>query len=219
MKLGLVGYGKMGKMIESLAFERGYEIVPVPEADVCFEFTKPDAVVGNARMLTELGKQIVIGTTGWEGDREIVRGLVEAAGVGCVYAANFSLGMQIFYRLAMASGELLRGFPQYDVSGHEVHHREKVDRPSGSAKKLAQVLAGSLQRGSAEELEFSSERCGFVPGKHSVRFDSVLDTITLTHEVRSRATFAEGALWAAEWVVDKKGFFALEEVVEEVMKK
>ena len=217
MKLGLVGYGKMGKMIERLALERGHEVVSVSEAEVCFEFTEPGAVVGNVRMLGELGKQMVVGTTGWEAQRELVRELVLHTGVGCVYAANFSLGMQVFYRLAVASGELLRGFPQYDVSGHEVHHREKVDRPSGSAKKLAQLLADSLQRCSVKELEFSSERCGSVPGMHAVRFDSKMDTITLTHEVRSRETFAEGALWAAEWVADKKGFYALEEVVEEVM--
>ena len=213
MKLGLVGYGKMGKMIERLASERGHEIVPVAEAEVCLEFTRPEAVIGNVRMLVELGKPMVIGTTGWEGQRDLVRALVEEADVGCIYGANFSLGMQLFYRLVTAAGQIFTSFPQYNVSGHEIHHKEKVDRPSGSAKKLSQLLADSLGRFTSEQLQFSSERSGTVPGTHLLRFDSEMDSITLSHEVRSRETFAEGALWAAEWVVDKKGFYALEEVM------
>lgn len=218
MKLGLVGYGKMGQMIERMARVQGHEVVSVPEADVCLEFTRPEAVVENVRMLAELRKPMVVGTTGWEGQRELVREIVEQAGVGCVYAANFSLGMQLFYRLVMTAGKLLRAFPQYDVAGHEVHHRQKVDCPSGSAKKLSELLETSMERREGEPLQFSSERCGSVPGIHSVRFDSAMDTILLTHEVRSRETFAEGALWAAEWIVDRKGFFALEEVVGERLK-
>ncbi len=213
MKFGLLGYGKMGRAIERLAIEGGHEVVSLQEADVCLEFTRPDAVLQNVRLLVELGKPMVIGTTGWEAQCSSVRELVEAGGVGCVYAANFSLGMQLFYQLIAAAGRLLREFSSYDVSGHEIHHRQKIDKPSGSAKKLAEILTEKLGLPLHEPLQFSSERCGEVPGTHLVRFDGSADTITLTHAVRSRQTFAEGALWAAEWVVDKKGFYAFEEVL------
>ncbi len=214
MKLALLGYGKMGRTIERLAIDGGHEVVSLQEAEVCLEFTAPSAVLGNVRLLAELGKPMVIGTTGWEDQLDLVREAVEAAGVGCVYAANFSLGMQLFYRLVSEAAQLVRELEQYDVSGHEIHHKQKRDRPSGSAKKLSSILAEKLGRFGKEQLQFSSERCGVVPGMHSVRLEGPADSITLTHEVRSRETFAEGALWAAEWVIDKKGFYALEEVFD-----
>ena len=228
LNLALLGYGKMGQTIAALAPPRGFEVrlaldVDVnaqgqgitPEnfqgIDVCIEFTTPDAVVENIRRVVALGVNLVVGTTGWHGRLEEVRGIVESAGVGMVYGANFSIGVNLFYRLADAAAEIFSGFPMYDPFLTEAHHKFKKDAPSGTALELKRRLQPHFQSG---EIPVSSVRAGYFPGMHELGFDSEADTIILRHTARGRAGFAEGALLAARWVVGRKGLYSFAEVLE-----
>lgn len=208
MKLALIGYGKMGKRIEALASERGHEVVAritsgkwdlegIKEADVCIEFTKPEAALENIRRLIELKKPVVVGTTGWYDKVDEVKTLVEAHDGALIYSPNFSKGVALFLDLvAKAAGFL----PEYDVAGIEIHHNQKKDIPSGTALAMVKRAGRSIP--------ISSVRCGTIPGTHTVLFDSPCDTITITHEAKNRDGFALGAIEAAAWLRDKKGFFS-----------
>jgi 4-hydroxy-tetrahydrodipicolinate reductase len=234
MKIAILGYGKMGKLIEKSALERGHEIVSVIDsaeksdfngAQACIDFSHPDAVLDNVEKAAKSQTNIVIGTTGWEEQSGDVEKLVSGAGIGCVYSPNFSLGVQLFLRIVKHAAALMDSYAQYDVSGIEMHHREKVDSPSGTAKAIAKSLVEGLKRKELavyhpgerrieeNELHFSSLRCGQIPGTHSVIFDSLIDSITLTHEAKNRSGFALGAVAAAEMIGDKKGLFTFEELL------
>jgi 4-hydroxy-tetrahydrodipicolinate reductase len=247
MKIALIGYGKMGREVESLALSQGHHIVTridpgvegrtsptisndsLFDAEVCIEFTNPSAVVENIHNVALLKKPLVVGTTGWTENFAEVRSLVDQQGIGLVYAPNFSLGVNLFYRIAARAAELFSHFADYDVYGAEVHHRHKIDSPSGTAKKLAalvlekfphkkRIVTGPLDGPIApEELHLVSVRAGESPGIHSLTFDSLADTIELTHTARSRAGFARGALLAAEWILHRKGFFSFEEILDELL--
>ncbi len=230
MKLALVGYGKMGRMIEAVALERGHEIVSIIDpkafhkqitqeslglADLCIDFTTPDSVVTNVRAYAALKKNCVVGTTGWHEQLSIVKGLVDQAGIGLLSSPNFSLGVQLFMRLVAGAGRLFDRFPEYEVALFEAHHNQKLDRPSGTARSLAELLKAEMSRyATGAELEISSQRCGSIPGTHSLTFDSPADTITLTHTARSRRGLAEGAVIAAEWLQMRKGFFTMDDILE-----
>jgi len=226
--LALLGYGKMGKTIASLAPQRGFEVRLVMDVDVnalgkgitrenfqgidvCIEFTTPEAVVENIRRVAGLGVNLVVGTTGWYNRLEEVRGIIESAGVGMVYAANFSIGVNLFYRLAKAAAEIFAPFVMYDPYLIEAHHKFKKDAPSGTALEIKRQIQSEF---GSREVSVTSVRAGHIPGWHELGFDSEADTIILRHTARGRQGFAEGALHAARWVVGKKGMFSFGDVLE-----
>jgi 4-hydroxy-tetrahydrodipicolinate reductase len=228
LSLALLGYGKMGKTIARLAPERGFQVRLVIDIDanaggaaitresfagidVAVDFTTPDAVLENIRRVAGLGVNLVVGTTGWNDRLDAVREIIEKSGVGMVYAANFSIGVQLFYRAARAVAETFATrFPMYEPYITETHHRAKKDAPSGTAKELQRQVGPLL---SGREIPVSSVRAGFIPGTHELGFDSEADTIILRHTARSRQGFAEGALYAARWVVGQKGLFTFADVL------
>jgi 4-hydroxy-tetrahydrodipicolinate reductase len=233
LNLALLGYGKMGRTIAQIAPQRGFQVRLImdidanPHAqgitrekfqgmDVCLDFTTPDAVVENARRVAEAGCNLVIGTTGWTERLEEVRQIVGKNGIGLVHAANFSIGVNLFYRAAQAAAKIFAGFPMYEPYITEAHHRTKKDAPSGTAKELKRQVAPLLQ---GHEIPVASVRAGYIPGTHELGFDSEADTIILRHTARGRQGFAEGALLAARWVVGKKGLFTFSEILEEAGKK
>lgn len=178
--------------------------------DVCAEFTTPDAVFENIRRAAALGVNLVVGTTGWYGRREEVRKIIEDSGVGMVYAANFSIGVNLFYRLTRAAAEIFSAFPMYDPYLTEAHHKMKKDAPSGTALEIKRQIQPSFrERG----IPVASVRAGYIPGMHELGFDSEADTVVLRHTARGRQGFAEGALYAACWVVGKKGLFNFADVL------
>lgn len=219
MNIGLIGYGKMGKMVERLALERGHKVVsivsrdssflPLSHADVCIEFSNPECVIENLRKVAALGKNLVIGTTGWFDQLDKVREIVEESGIGFLYAPNFSVGMNLFLSVVNETVKIMKDFPQYDIAGVEEHHSQKKDAPSGTALQIAD----NVRRQLGHEIDFTSLRYGSIPGTHSLHFDSPADTITLTHQARNREGFAEGAVIAAEWLQGKTGFFTFEEAL------
>jgi len=248
MKLGLIGYGKMGRQIHALALERGHEIrtidPQVQEADfktisleslegvqVCIDFTHPTQAISNLKTVAALQRSMVMGTTGWLEHLEEAKRIVSASNIGFIYASNFSLGVNLFFRIAEQAAKVVNPFPEYDVSGVELHHRQKADSPSGTAKSLADLLIKNLDRKHtaifalnnrpvhAQELHFAAVRCGHIPGTHEIIFDSAADSISLKHTARNRLGFAAGALRAAEWIADKKGFFTIDHLLEEMIGK
>ncbi len=227
--MALLGYGKMGKAIAQLARERDFDVrlkldsesnrngasinsESFRDIDVAIDFTNPAVVVDNIRRVAALGCNLVVGTTGWRDRIDEVRQVIETSGVGMVHAANFSIGVQLFYRLARAAAVTFRDFAMYDPYITESHHRAKKDSPSGTALELKRVVEEQLP---GRQIPISSVRAGHIPGTHELGFDSEADTMIVRHTARSRQGFAEGALYAARWVVGKKGLFSFDEVVEE----
>jgi len=232
LRLALLGYGKMGRAIAELAPARGFEVrltldeysnvdgagisaQAFESVDVAIDFTAPAEVVGNVRRVAALGRNLVVGTTGWYDRLDEVRTIVEQAGVGMVYAPNFSIGVQLFYRAARAAAEAFRGFAMYAPFIVETHHQFKKDAPSGTALELKRRVAPLYPDC---EIPVASVRGGFFPGTHELGFDSEADTVTLRHTARSRQGFAEGALYAAHWVAGKKGLFPFAEILSQEMK-
>ena len=220
MKLAIVGYGKMGRMIETLAPEYGFSVhtrIDVNDdvegargADVAIEFSTPEAAVGNVERLAALGLAVVVGTTGWLAETDAVRAMVEANGIGLVWSPNFSIGVNVFSRLVQEAAKLLADEPQYGAWAWEIHHSTKKDAPSGTLIKLVNDMKGA---GYERAIDVGSNRAGAHPGTHEVGFDSAADTITLRHSARSREGFARGALKAAQWIPGKKGVFEFGEVL------
>lgn len=175
----------------------------IAKADVAIDFTSKDVVLKNIEAVAKLGVNIVIGTTGWYDDLDKVKKLVSKYKVGLVYSPNFSVGVNIFFKIMDFSAKLFEKFSDYDVYGLEVHHKAKLDSPSGTALKIAGQVKG---------LNFTSIRSGRNPGFHEVVFDSQADGITLSHQAYSRAGFAKGALVAAEFIKNKKGVHLFEEL-------
>jgi 4-hydroxy-tetrahydrodipicolinate reductase len=221
MKLALLGYGKMGRMVEEAAASENIEVVAVidpaagsrgrlEDADVCIDFTQPDVVIDNIRMAAEAGLSTVVGTTGWYDRTDEVRALVEESGIGFVYGSNFSIGVNLMFKITRYASELMSRFSDYDPFIEEMHHRFKKDAPSGTAIFLKRIVEEKLNR----EVWTSSTRAGHIPGTHVVGFDSEADTITITHTARSRAGFARGALVAARWIEGKKGFYEFSEIID-----
>lgn len=226
MNLLLLGRGKMGTMIESLATTRGHQVRSIdieenshgagltPEKlrdiDVVIDFTTPDAVIENIDGCARSGKNLVVGTTGWYGKIPEVRRIVEESGIGFVYAANFSVGVNLFFEILKTAAAALR----FDYSGKitETHHVHKLDAPSGTAI----MMQKAIQEAGYPALEISSSREGAVVGVHELILDSLNDTITLRHDAKSRRGFAEGAIRAAEWLKGKKGFYDFKTVWREL---
>lgn len=206
MKITLLGHGNMGKEVERLINDAGtHTIVSISDADVVIDFTSPEIVLENIRKVAGLGKNMVVGTTGWYDHLGEIEKIVKEAGIGLIYAQNFSVGANIFFRVVAEAAKLFRKFEGYDVYGLEIHHKAKKDSPSGTALRIAREVDG---------LEFSSIRAGRNPGFHQVVFDSSADSITLSHQAHNRSGFAAGAILAAEFIKDKKGLHSFEEVLE-----
>ncbi|MGH9765715.1 MAG: 4-hydroxy-tetrahydrodipicolinate reductase [Blastocatellia bacterium] len=223
MKIGLFGYGKMGRMIEELAVRQGLEVVAIvdpvscsrgdiAQAEVAIDFTEPGAVIGNITLACEAGLPLVVGTTGWYDRLPEVRQMIENKGAALVYGSNFSLGVNIMFKLAERAAELFHSFPSYDPFIEEAHHKFKIDAPSGTALTLQRLAESKYGRA----IPSSSTRAGHIPGTHTLGFDSEADTLTITHVARSRAGFAEGALLAAQWIKDRKGCFEFKDIIEQL---
>lgn len=243
MKIALLGYGKMGKAIERLAPSVGCRVVAIIspsceqtqlspqavfDADVCIDFSRSQNVLRHATMLAELKKPLVIGTTGWDESLESVRLLIARHQSACVHSPNFSLGVALFDQMVAKAAALMQPYDAYDCSLLEVHHRQKADSPSGTGLKLAQTILSAMPRKTemvtslpnhaldSNALHVASVRCGSVPGTHTVTFDSLHDTIELTHTARTRDGFALGALLAAKWIHNKKGFYTFTDVIKDI---
>lgn len=188
-------------MVERLALELNCSVVDPSNADVCIDFSHATVVLEHIKWAVEWEKPLVIGTTGWESDMKAAHSLVEKSKIGVIFSPNFSLGVAHFIHLLKhARARLL----DYEIAGVEYHHNQKQDRPSGTAKRISEALNMSMP--------FASVRCGSITGKHEVLFDSPFDTITLIHEARNREDFAKGALRAAAWIRDKKGWYTLDDL-------
>ncbi len=237
----LLGHGRMGKQLEALAPDYGYQIVGwydidhpfdpehSPSFDVAFDFSHPDVVRTHVQQIAALRKPMVIGTTGWYDRLEDVQRLAREAEIGILYGRNFSVGMQVFFRLVRTAARIVNALEAYDVLIAETHHRGKVDSPSGTAQQLADIILQHFDRKTAvftgnpdggiapEQLQVVAARVGAVPGEHSVVFDSEADSILLTHRARSRKGFAIGALLGGRWILDKVGCYDFTNVFEDIL--
>jgi 4-hydroxy-tetrahydrodipicolinate reductase len=227
MNLAIVGYGKMGRLVEQLAPEYGFQVALkldefnnvdfagiTPEnfagVDVAVEFSIPSATVENIQRIAALGVNLVVGTTGWLTEIDRVKAVVERSGIGLVYSPNFSVGVNVFARLVAEAARLLAAEEEYGAWAWEIHHSTKKDAPSGTLLKLVDEMK---KVGYGRPIDAASNRAGRHPGTHEIGFDSAADTITLRHTARSREGFARGALKAARWVAGKKGFFEFGQVL------
>jgi 4-hydroxy-tetrahydrodipicolinate reductase len=267
VNIAIIGYGKMGRLIEAQALARGHRVTAIvdpfapegnagpsgapisktlapgpglEEADAAIEFTRPDTAPENILALAERRIPVAAGTTGWLDRLEEVRRGVEGAESSLVWASNFSLGVNLFYRIAAYAARLADPFPEYDVGGWEAHHNKKADSPSGTAKTLVEGVLSQMTRKTkplwdtpegppaADELHYPSLRLGSIPGIHTLIFDSPADTIEITHTARNREGFAAGALRAVEWLVRcpgpgkpagdrRRGVFTVEDVLNDVL--
>lgn len=230
MKIALLGYGKMGKVIERIALERGHEIVlrkrssddfsALPLADVAIDFSIPDAAVGNISACLEGGIPVVSGTTGWLEHYPKMAGLCEEKNGAFIYGSNFSLGVNIFFGLNEYLAKIMAKFPEYKVRMEEVHHTQKLDAPSGTAISLAKGIiehsdysSWALTNAASDEILIDAKREENVPGTHTVFYDSTVDTIEMTHTAHSREGFAYGAVIAAEWLFGKTGVYSMKDVL------
>lgn len=226
-RLAIVGYGKMGRMIEQFAPEYDFTVALKLDEfnnanfegvtaenfrgiDVAIDFSIPHAVRRNVEGIAALGVNMVIGTTGWTEHIDAVKQAVEASGIGLVWSPNYSVGVNAFFRLVREAARLLESQPAYAAWGWEIHHSAKKDAPSGTLLKLVEEMK---RAGYTRMIDVSSNRAGAHPGTHEIGFDSAADTITLRHTARSREGFARGALQAAQWVVGKRGFHEFGEII------
>ncbi len=218
MKLLLVGYGKMGRLIEELAPAHGCEIADMIDvergswataADVAVDFSTADALRANFARYVERKLPAVIGTTGWSAHEADLRAQAERAGLGVVAAANFSIGVNLFQLIVAEAARLFQTQDQYGAWIHEAHHATKRDAPSGTALMLRDTMAGAYRR----PIDMSSTRAGTIPGVHTVGFDGPSDTIELTHTARDRRGFAAGALVAAKWIHGRRGWYTMADVL------
>jgi len=218
MKALIVGYGKMGRMVEELAGDQGIEIVGrVDEgrtewapADVAIDFSTADALLGNFNQYVTRRLPVVIGTTGWNAQEARLRADAERAGIGVVASANFSIGVNIFELVVAEAARMMAAQPQYGAWIHEQHHAAKRDAPSGTAILLRNAMTAA---GYARNIDMSSARAGMIPGTHTIGFDSASDTIELTHRARDRRGFASGALLAARWIQGRTGWYSMQDVL------
>ena len=276
MKVALIGYGKMGRLLEKRLLEKEHEVLLVVDpkvqhfvkdkglsvkggakhldsgaaayaslenalegvdgeglgdVDIVIEYTHPDSAAANLLFLTREKIPVVTGTTGWYDKLPEIEKNVNAAGTSLLWSSNFSLGVNLFYRIAAHAAKLIDPFAEYDAAGYEIHHNKKADSPSGTARVLAEQVLAQMTRKkkvlydllerppAADELHFASLRVGSVPGTHSLIFDSAADSIEIKHTARSRDGFAAGTVLAAEWLIDKKrsGVFTIDDVLMELL--
>jgi 4-hydroxy-tetrahydrodipicolinate reductase len=231
MKIALLGYGKMGKIIEKLALEKGHTIISkinqysskeeVLKADIAIEFSTPEAAVSNIKFCLENGIPIVSGTTGWLVHYDEMIKLCKNRNGSFIYASNFSVGVHLFFSINEYVSNLMKPWKDYQVSIEEVHHTKKLDTPSGTAITLAEgIITNSdkknweLNGTESENIKITAKRINDIKGTHIINYDSNIDTISIKHEAHSRDGFALGALLAAEWLADKKGIFTMKDVLQ-----
>ena len=255
MNIAIIGYGKMGKMIEKAAHEKGHGIAAIVDpllsgtasltgtglyksieesknlnnADAAIDFTVPQTALQNIRALAGLKIPAIVGTTGWYDKLDEIKKIIDESGSSMLWASNFSIGVNLFYRIAWYAAGLINSFPEYDIGGFESHHNKKLDSPSGTAKILVdgvlsrvgrkkQAVFETLNRAPApDELHYPSLRLGAVPGTHSLFFDSAADTIEISHTARSREALASGAISAAEWLLKpgrQKGIYTIDDMLK-----
>lgn len=237
MNIAIIGYGKMGKLLESISLQRGHNVVSIIDtdntndfhsvrfksADVALEFTTPQTAVDNIRKAWEAEVKVVCGTTGWTSELPKLITELGNNGKSLFWASNFSLGVNLFWELNRQIAELLNRFPQYNVSIEEIHHIHKKDAPSGTAVTLAETICSATDAKNSwtllpdkqkDKIEIAAIRQGDVFGIHTTKYESKEDIITFTHEAKSREGFALGAVLAAEFVCDKKGYFTMNDLLK-----
>jgi 4-hydroxy-tetrahydrodipicolinate reductase len=244
MNITLIGYGKMGKEVERLAAERGCAVVgrvsssspplseeSIRQTDVVIHTATPSCVKEHVEEWAARGKNIVVGTTGWYHELPSIQTLVARHNIGLVYASNFSIGVNILFNIIAEAATLIDRFEEYDAFIHEVHHKGKLDSPSGTALTLGTILLSRVRRKKelltkapdgaikADQLHISSSRAGTVVGTHRITFDSAADSIEIVHSAKNRSGFALGALLAAEWIVGKRGVFTMEDVFRDLFQQ
>ena len=230
MKIALIGYGAMGKLIKTLAKNKNHEISLVIDesdanlsseklakklkgVDVAIDFSTAEAVKKNVEACLIADVPLVEGSTGWNNEKEAIKNLVEEKNGAFVFGANFSIGVNLFYKITDYAAELFSKFADYEAFIEEQHHSRKKDAPSGTALKLKEIIAKNFEK----DFSVSSTRAGNIPGTHRVGFDGNADQILLEHFARSREGFASGAILAAEWIVGRKGFYEFTDVMDEII--
>ena len=230
MKIALIGYGAMGKLIETSAENKNHEISMIIDesdanlsatelaeklkiADAAIDFSIANAVKRNVKACLIANVPLVEGTTGWSDEIKNIKALIEKKNGAFVFGANFSIGVNLFYRITNFAAELFAKFENYEAFIEEQHHSRKLDAPSGTALKLKEIVAKHFDK----DFSVSSTRAGHIPGTHRVGFDGLADQISLEHFARSREGFASGAVLAAEWIVGKKGFYEFTDVMDEIL--
>jgi 4-hydroxy-tetrahydrodipicolinate reductase len=236
MKIALIGYGKMGKAIESIALNKGHEIVlkidiqnnqdfteaAIQKADVAIEFTGPHSAFENVKKCIAWGVPVVSGSTGWLDQWAVIKNLCEEKNGTLIYSSNYSIGVNLFFELNKQLAQLMQPYNSYDVSMTEVHHTEKKDAPSGTAISLAEQILAQIGRKNkwvnaasenSNELVIQSERIDPAPGTHMVKYSSEVDDIEIIHTAHTRIGFASGAVLAAEFAFEKKGIFTMKDVL------
>ena len=236
MRIALIGYGKMGKAIEEVALHRGHEIVlkidqpnlhdftkeNMAKADAAIEFTSPHTAYDNVKSCIEFGTPVVCGSTGWTERMEEMKKVCTDKNGSFIYSSNYSVGVNIFFEVNKKLASLMAPHKNYEVILEETHHTEKKDAPSGTAISLAEQILELVQRkkqwvneisDNPEDLEIISQRIDPAPGTHSIKYSSVIDDIEIIHTAHNRKGFATGAVLAAEFIKDKKGFFTMKDVL------
>ena len=231
MKIALLGYGRMGKAIELIAIERGHDVVAkidqdetygnLSDADVAINFSIPEAAAENIKTALKINIPVVCGTTGWLNQLKEIEDFCKAKNSAFIYASNFSVGVNLFFKLNEVLAKLMSSHKSYQASMKEIHHIHKLDAPSGTAITLAEGIIGqsdytqwTINKVTKEDmLPIEVDRTGEVPGTHTIKYESSVDSITIEHEAHSRKGFALGAVIAAEWIQDKKGIFSMNDVL------
>lgn len=231
MKIALLGYGKMGKVIEKIALERGHEIIMrkagkdtfdgLENADVAIDFSVPDAAINNISACFNSNVPVISGTTGWLENYDKMVSLCQEKNGAFIYGSNFSLGVNIFFELNDHLAKIMAKFGQYKVAMEEIHHTQKLDAPSGTAISLAKGIidhsdysSWALENAKEDEIYIEAKRIENVPGTHTVFYNSEVDTIEIKHTAHNRDGFALGAVIAAEWIQGKKGIFTMKDVLD-----
>jgi len=236
MKIALLGYGKMGKEVESLALNRGHEIYLIIDneaewqsntdklsnADIAIEFSIPESVKGNIKRCFHHNVPIVVGTTAWLDDLDEIKNLCIELDQSMIWASNFSIGVNILFEINRKLASIMNNQDKYDLTIEETHHIHKLDAPSGTAINLANDMIGLVDRKSGWSkgisddntlLDITSKREGSITGKHTIKYESEIDILELRHEAKNRKGFALGALLAAEWLQGKKGFYEMKDML------
>lgn len=246
-KIALIGYGSMGHIIERISKEKGHKIVsiidPVVEgcqkeitmeslngAEVCIDFTHPKVIMNNIKKYCELKINVVIGTTGWYEHLDEVKKMVKTAGIKFLWASNFSIGVNLYFKIIDAATKLINSADEYDIWAYELHHHNKADSPSGTAKTLSNIMLNNIDRKNKivnemlnrkiekDEIHFSSVRGGPVNFEHTIGFDSESDCITIKHAARNRDGYASGSIIAAEWLTNQEvGYYELDDFISSLL--
>jgi len=247
LHIALIGYGRMGEAVQRVAIERGHNIISIDpikssatfkeinsdslnDVDVCIDFSSPSVALTNAKLVSSLGKNLVMGTTGWYENMQQMKDNVK--NIGFLWSGNFSIGMNVFFHAVKETAKVMNNIPEYDAAVYEIHHNQKKDSPGGSAQIIGKIILDNMDRKKKivgdrfterkpepDELHVASIRCGSVPGTHTVLFDCPVDSIELKHIARGREGFAFGAVLAAEFLNGKKGFFTIDDLMDKILNK